>query len=106
MSEHPANSNETAGMYAWFLKRPNAVRTLTVELYTNQAYVPFAAILGLIGRGLTGLKVLDFSDEGPMHIKDVSWLKFTPNLMSLELEESFNKSIMKAELPKGANKLP
>lgn len=105
----PADFQQTMSMahlYAFFVRREGAVRSLHVEMSTAAAWPAVAAVLGVVGRGLQHLRIAGDTQECQVPGCTAPWLELAPKLESLELDDCVDHSIAEARFPEGAQHTP
>lgn len=101
-----AHSLDLSALFAWFVAREGAVRSLHVDLCCQAAWAPLLAVLGVVGRRLEHLRIAGETAQCQRPGDTAPWLALAPNLTALELDEVVDASIADARFPLGALLLP
>lgn len=96
-----------SAFYRWFLRHSGAIKSLTLEINSLDAWQPVHAVLGLSRDHLTSLRVFSDNDDNPCYerLSAAPWLALLPRLQSLELEGVVDVTIERARFPRGLTRL-
>lgn len=93
---------DMTALFAWFVARAGDIRSLHIDLFTEAAWPPILAVLGVVGRSLQHLRLAGETPACQRVGCYAPWLQLTPRLTSLELDDVVDGAISHAIFPPGA----